>query len=80
MMIRDIPTVHFVIYIKKDKRNQMTPTLKLVDYSPPSKLLLTAGWWGGRDSSWLSVFSAWFTSATRIFSDLFNADTSSYYY
>jgi len=58
MMIRDVPSSHFVTYNKKDKLNQIIPTFVGLDYIPPSKLLLSAGWWGGRDSSWLSVFSA----------------------
>lgn len=79
-MIRDVPSSHFVTYNKKDKLNQIIPTFVGLDYIPPSKLLLPAGWWGGRDSSWLSVFSAWFPSAAWIISDFFNVETSSNYY
>ena len=67
---------HFATYSLKFK-NQINHTLMVFESTPPSKTLPPMG---GRDSSWLSVFSAWFLSAPWIFSDLFNAYTSSYYY
>lgn len=78
-MIRDTPSAHFVIYNKKDKQNQIIPTFVGEDFIPASKLMVSAGWWWGRDS-WLSVFSALFPSVAWIISDFFNADTSSNYY